>query len=51
MKNNLVKWNNDIHKIIDNNETINHTSLEDNKVIMTDGNKLTIYELIEEKSL
>ncbi len=51
MKKNQVKWNNNIHKITDNNETIDQPLMEDNKVIVTDGDKLTIYELIEEKSL
>jgi hypothetical protein len=51
MKKNQVKWNNNIREITDNNETVNHILIEDNKVIVTDGGKLTIYELIEEKSL
>ena len=47
MKKIQIKWDNYTHKIADKNKTIDHTLIEDNKVIVINGDELTIYKLTE----
>jgi hypothetical protein len=47
LKKNQITWNNKTKEISENNQIIKHPLIEDNNVIISNGDTLVIYELAE----
>lgn len=48
MKNIRISWNSKLQKVIDNRDTINHTSKLNDMIVVENGDRLTIYDLVDE---